>query len=101
LNRPDVSIRLTLISRRDCHLCEEMAAVIEQVAPQFAAEVETRDVDADPALLARFDAEVPVLLIEGRKAFKYRVAAADLVRQLQSERRRAARQTWRARLFGA
>ena len=95
-----MSIRLTLISRRDCHLCAEMAAVVEQVAPRFSAELAVRDVDADAELLARFGDEVPVLLIDGRKAFKYRVSAADLARRLQAERRRAERRGWRARLFG-
>ncbi len=77
-----------------------MAAVVGQVAPQFAADVETRDVDADAQLLAEFGDEVPVLLIDGRKAFKYRVSAVDLARRLQAERRRAARRGWRARLLG-
>jgi hypothetical protein len=77
-----------------------MAAVVEQVAPRFSAELAVRDVDADAELLARFGDEVPVLLIDGRKAFKYRVSAADLARRLQAERRRAERRGWRARLFG-
>ena len=74
--------------------------MVEQVAPRFSAELAVRDVDADAELLARFGDEVPVLLIDGRKAFKYRVSAADLARRLQAERRRAERRGWRARLFG-
>jgi glutaredoxin-like protein DUF836 len=95
-----VPIGLTLITRRDCHLCEEMAAVIERVASRFDVVVETRDVDADPDLRARHSHEVPVLLIDGRKAFKYRVSAGDLTRRLQAERRRATFRRWRARLAG-
>jgi len=93
-------MRLTLITRRDCHLCNEMAVVIEQVAPGFAAAVEVRDVDAHPELLARYSDEVPVLLIDGRKAFKYRVTAPALERRLRAERRRATMRRWRERLLG-
>jgi hypothetical protein len=93
-------IRLTLITRRDCHLCDEMAVVLEQTAALFAAHVEVTDVDSSPDLLARYSDEVPVLLIEGRKAFKYRVTRDALERRLRAERRRARLREWRARLTG-
>ncbi len=80
------SIRLTLITRRNCHLCEEMAAVITRVAPAFSTLLEVQDVDADPELQARYSDQVPVLLIDGRKAFKYRVTARELERRLRSRR---------------
>ena len=83
LESTPVAARLTLITRHDCCLCEEMQNVIAQVAPRVGAAVEVRDVDADPELLALYNEEVPVLLIDGRKAFKYRVAAAELERRLQ------------------
>jgi len=82
-------MRLTLITRHDCHLCEEMAAVIAEVGPAFGASLEVRDVDAESELQARYTEEVPVLLVEGRKAFKYRVTAAELTRRLRAEQRRA------------
>ena len=94
------SLRLTLVTRRDCHLCDEMAAVIASVARELAVEVEVRDVDADPDLQARYTDEVPVLLVEGRKAFKYRVTASDLRRRLRAESRRATLRRWRERLGG-
>jgi len=93
-------MRLTLITRHDCHLCDDMAAVIEQVAPRFAADVDVRDVDGHPELLAQYSEEVPVLLIDGRKAFKYRVTTTALERRLRAETRRATRRRWRARLLG-
>ena len=71
-------VRLTLITRDDCCLCDEMKAIVMPVATDMGAALEVRDVDADPALYARFNDEVPVLLIEGRKAFKYRLTPAAL-----------------------
>ena len=95
-----MGVRLTLITRRDCHLGEDMTAVIEAFAPAFAAIVEVRDVDADPELLGRYSDEVPVLLLDGRKAFKYRVTVPALTRRLRAERRRATMRRWRERLLG-
>jgi hypothetical protein len=49
---------LVLITRRDCCLCQGL----EEKLRQLALPLELRDVDGDPALLARYDLEVPVLL---------------------------------------
>jgi len=88
-----MDLRLTILTRHGCGLCDEMAAVVGAVAPSFAAAVETVDVDGDPDLQGRHGDEVPILLINGRKAFKYRVEEGALRRRLRAERRR---QWWRA-----
>ena len=90
---------LTLITRRDCHLCEDMAAIIDQVATEMPSRLEVRDVDDDPDLQNRYGEEVPVLLINGRRAFKYRVLARDLRRRLRAEQRRKRLADWRDYLF--
>jgi hypothetical protein len=78
-------IQLTLYGRADCHLCHEMQAVVEAVAREFPATLEIVDVDSDPALAARLGSEVPVLSVNGRRAFKYRVEAAALRARLARE----------------
>ena len=80
-------IRITLYSRRDCHLCHEMRTVVDEVACSIPLEVEELDIDTDPELIAAYDAEVPVLAINGRKAFKYTVDAAALRARLARETR--------------
>jgi hypothetical protein len=77
-----MAVMLTLITREDCCLCDEMKAIVTAVAAETGATLETRDVDADTTLHARFSDEVPVLLINGRKAFKYRCSAAELRRRM-------------------
>ena len=55
-------IRFTLYSRSWCHLCEDMLAALRTLEqPGRAFDVEVIDVDADPALEARFNELVPVL----------------------------------------
>lgn len=55
-------IRLTLVSRSYCHLCHDMEVALAPLAAEFGAQVAVVDVDADPALEARYDELVPVLL---------------------------------------
>lgn len=40
------------------------------------------DIDADPGLVARYRTEVPVVLIDGAAAFRYRVDADELRQRL-------------------
>ncbi|WP_426193390.1 glutaredoxin family protein [Massilia sp. DWR3-1-1] len=56
--------RFTLYSRSYCHLCEDMLAALQAMAPAgapFDVDVVDIDSDAGPSLLARFDELVPVL----------------------------------------
>ena len=57
-----MAIELTLISRSYCHLCHDMEVALTPLADEFGALVTVVDVDADPALEARYDELVPVLL---------------------------------------
>ena len=82
-------IHLTLYTRADCHLCHEMRVVVQDVLRAFAGrhtvDLEEVDVDGDPRLAAAYGADVPVLCVNGRKAFKYRVDAARLHARLARE----------------
>ncbi|HZX29015.1 MAG TPA: glutaredoxin family protein [Telluria sp.] len=52
----------TLYSRSWCHLCEDMLAALRRLEPPGRPfQVAVIDVDADPALVERFDELVPVL----------------------------------------
>ncbi|HEX9263691.1 MAG TPA: glutaredoxin family protein [Candidatus Binatia bacterium] len=79
--------KLTLYSRKDCCLCDEMKAVVREIAAKIPLEIVEIDVDGTLDLRDEFGAEVPVLFIDGRKAFKYRVTARELERHLNKENR--------------
>ena len=59
-----------------------MKAVVAQVQSDTALRVTEVDISTQPELEARFGQEVPVLFVNGRKAFKYRVTAGALRRRL-------------------
>ena len=72
--------RYELVTRDGCHLCDEMAAVLDEVLPSFGLSYAARDVDVEPELRERFSDVVPVLLRDGRPVAKVRVDRAALVR---------------------
>lgn len=72
------TVRITLYTRPGCHLCERMRTVAVAVANERGAEFEERCVDDDPVLAARYDLEIPVLCVDGEKAFSIAVTAAAL-----------------------
>lgn len=63
--------KFTLYSRSYCHLCEDMLAALEALRGEFSFEVEVFDVDADPALEAKYDELVPVLAADGQELCHY------------------------------
>lgn len=66
---------LTLYSRRWCHLCDDFLAELAPIAAEFGVSVEVIDIDADPALEARYNELVPVLVLEGKELGQHRLDA--------------------------
>lgn len=65
-------LRFTLYSRSYCHLCQDMLdALLALRGPELPFTVDVIDVDADAALVARFDELVPVLFAGGRQLCHY------------------------------
>ena len=75
-------MRVTVYTRRGCHLCDEAKQVIQSVRRRTAFDYEEFDIDSDPRLRQLYNEEVPVIAIDGKKAFKYRVTAAELLKKL-------------------
>jgi glutaredoxin len=69
MSRPSV----TLYTRIGCHLCDVAKGVLDEVHRESPFTLTTIDVDTDPELVLRYGEEVPVVLVNGRKAFKFRV----------------------------
>ena len=74
--------QVRLYTRPGCHLCEEMLR--EMLAANCADEYQLEEVniDDDPALKQRYGLLIPVLTINGKEAFKYRLTAAEFRQQI-------------------
>ena len=75
-------IPVILYSRPGCHLCDDMKAVVRRVAEQIPVAISEVDISTDPALQREYGEEIPVLLVNGRKAAKYRIGEDELRRIL-------------------
>ena len=84
---PSRPLRLTLLVRAYCHLCDEMRAALAPLAAAEGCAVDEIDVDADPALEARWGDKVPVLLAGERELCHYRLDGAALAAHLARESR--------------
>jgi glutaredoxin len=62
-----------------------MKTALREVAAGISLRVEEIDVDSADELKERYGSEVPVLFINGRKAFKYRVTVEELKNRLMNE----------------
>jgi glutaredoxin len=71
-------MNVVLYSRRGCHLCDDARTLLESHGLK-PSEV---DIDADPALQARFNECVPVVEIDGKIRFRGRVDSVLLRRLL-------------------
>ena len=73
---------VVVYSRKGCHLCDivkEGLVKLERCGGFTWREI---DVDSDEDLRRQFTDEVPVVFINGRKAFKYRMNEQDFLRKL-------------------
>jgi glutaredoxin len=75
-------VSITIYSRPGCHLCDEMKAIVARVARSVPLTLEDIDISTDPALEASYGREIPVLMIGGKKAAKYRLTEGELRRLL-------------------
>jgi glutaredoxin len=72
-----------LYTRQGCHLCDVVKESLTRLARGGGFVWREVDIDTDPELRRRFNEEVPVVFLDGRKAFKYRMDEAEFLRKLQ------------------
>lgn len=68
-------VRITLYSKPGCHLCEVMKAEMTKADCAEMYELEEINIEGDPELFARYQNDIPVLLINGVEAFRHRLTA--------------------------
>jgi len=74
--------KVTLYTRTGCCLCDEAKHTLAAARRRADFDYEEVDIDTDAALLSRYNDEVPVIAINGAKAFKYRVDIREFLKKL-------------------
>lgn len=72
-----------LYTREGCHLCDVARGILERVGRRVPFDLTVIDVDGDPRLAREHGEDVPVVFVNGRKTFAYRVDPGELERALR------------------
>ena len=74
--------QVVVYSRKGCHLCEIVKETLVKLERRGGFSWREIDVDSDEELRRQFTDEVPVVFIDGRKAFKYHMDEREFLRKL-------------------
>jgi Glutaredoxin-like domain (DUF836) len=77
-----VAVRVRLLTRPGCHLCDDARVVVGQVCADHGVGWDEVDITSDPVLLERYADQVPVTLVDGRQHDFWRVDPARLAAAL-------------------
>ena len=78
-------MKLTLYTRAECSLCDEMRAALEPHLAHFPLELDEVDIDRDPDLRHRYGARVPVLALAGEEICHYFLDEPALLERVRDE----------------
>ncbi|HEY6769561.1 MAG TPA: glutaredoxin family protein [Candidatus Sulfotelmatobacter sp.] len=75
---------VVVYSRKGCHLCEVVKESLSKLSRRGGFTWEEVDVDSNHELRREYNDQVPVIFIDGHKAFKYRMDEQEFLRRLAS-----------------
>lgn len=65
--------KVTIYGKKECCLCDQAMELLEKVNALVPFELEKIDISNNPELLAEFGPKIPVILVDGVQAFKFRI----------------------------
>ena len=78
-------MRVVLYHAVGCHLCERARATLLDVRHDHSFDLEEIDIGGDPELEARYRAWLPVVEIDGERAFVYHLDRAAFLRRIDAQ----------------
>jgi glutaredoxin len=77
-------IDVVLFTKPGCCLCDTVKAQLKELRIQQTFDLREVNILEDSAAYAKFHQEIPVVFIDGRKAFKYHLDEKAFLRRLQA-----------------
>jgi glutaredoxin len=77
--------KVVLYHAMGCHLCERARGIIAEIREQIPFDLEEIEIDGDPALEASYREWLPVVEIDGERAFVYYVDADAFRRKVAAQ----------------
>ncbi len=76
--------RVTLYTRQRCHLCEEVKHQLALLRRRADFEIQEVNIDKSKELRERYNERVPVVAVNGREVFEYRLDADRFLKLLRA-----------------
>lgn len=76
--------RVTLFGKHGCHLCDEVGALLTEVATELDFDLQTIDITTDDELFAAYRYEIPVVHVGAREIGRGRLSEVQWLDRLRS-----------------
>lgn len=78
-----MELLVEIYTKDGCHLCEEANAVLRKVQRHFRFQIREVDITKNEKTYAQYREQIPVVFINGRRAFQYRVDEREFIKVLK------------------
>lgn len=78
-------VKVTLYSKKDCHLCEVAKEMLLKLQQEFPFSLEEVDIEKDRAIFEKYKYLIPVIEIDGEIVSNYRADENKLILKLKSQ----------------
>jgi len=83
-----MGLKVQLYTKKDCSLCVVAREIIFRVLKEIPFEFQEVDIESRDDLYERFKEEIPVVFVNGERAFTYKVHEKKLRRILKRHQRK-------------
>ena len=78
-----MQIQIEILTKKDCGLCDDAKEVVERVLPDFPATLKIIDIESNSDLFEKYKEKIPVVRINGKENFVYKVHEITLRKKLE------------------
>ena len=78
-----MQIQIEILTKKDCGLCDDAKEVVERVLPDFPATLKLIDIESNSDLFEKYKEKIPVVNINGKENFVYKVHEITLRKKLE------------------
>lgn len=78
-------VLVEIYSRKDCCLCREARKVLQRVNKDIPFSLKDVDITTEESLFRRYREEIPIIFINGKKTFKFKVDEQEFRKRIRKE----------------
>ena len=78
-------VEVVVYSKPDCCLCDELKQQLQRLGTEHRFDLREVNILEDQQAFERYKDQIPVVFINGRKAFKYRLDEKEFLKRLARE----------------